>query len=60
LGAPGFLLLLLPLMVILLLVLGWYGGILLGYRDGWIAAVAVQALPLAALVATTFPLVSSG
>lgn len=59
LGAPGFLLLLLPLMVILLLVLGWYGGILLGYRDGWIAAVAVQALPLAALVATTFPLVTS-
>jgi len=57
--APGFLILLLPLMVILLLVLGWYAAILLGYRGGWVAAAAVQALPLAALVATTFPLIMS-
>jgi len=55
--APGFLILLLPLMVILLLILGWYGAVLLGYRQGWIAATAVQSLPLAALVATTFPLI---
>lgn len=57
--APGFLILLLPLMIILLLVLGWYAAVLLGYRDGWLAAMAVQAVPLAALVATTFPLVAS-
>lgn len=57
--APGFLILLLPLMVILLLVLGWYASIILGYRNGWLAATFVQGAPLAALVATTFPLLST-
>lgn len=57
--APGFLILLLPLMVILLLVLGWYASIILGYRNGWLAATLVQGAALAALVATTFPLLTS-
>ena len=57
--APGFLILLLPLMVILLGVLGWYASIVLGYRGGWLAATAIQAVALASLVATAFPLVAS-
>lgn len=57
--APGFLMLLLPLMVLLFVFLGWYAAVIIGYRNGWLAAVLVQAIPLAALVATTFPLVAS-
>lgn len=57
--APGFLILLLPLMVILLLVLGWYASIILGYRNGWLAATVIQAAALSTLVATTFPLLAS-
>ncbi|MBU6244271.1 MAG: alpha/beta fold hydrolase [Actinomycetales bacterium] len=57
--APGFLMLLLPLMVLLFVFLAWYAAVVIGYRNGWLAAVLVQAIPLAALVATTFPLVAS-
>lgn len=58
--APGFLMLLLPLMVLLFVFLAWYAAVVIGYRNGWLAAVLVQAIPLATLVATTFPLVASG
>jgi hypothetical protein len=58
--APGFLMLLLPLMVLLFVILGWYAAIVGRYRNGYLAAVLVQAVPLSILVATTFPLVTSG
>jgi len=57
--APGFLTLLLPLMVLLFVFLAWYAAVVIGYRHGWLSAVLVQTIPLAALVATTFPLVAS-
>ena len=60
LGAPGFLVLLLPLMVIFLMVLAGYAAVVSRYRNGYLAAVLVQAVPLALLVATTFPLVDLG
>lgn len=60
LGAPGFLVLLLPLMVVFLVVLAGYAAIVSHFRNGYLAAVLVQAVPLALLVATTFPLVSEG
>ena len=52
--------LLLPLMVIFLMVLAGYAAVVSRYRNGYLAAVLVQAVPLALLVATTFPLVDSG
>lgn len=58
LGAPGFLILLLPLMVLFLVVLAGYAAVVSRFRDGYLAAVLVQAVPLALLVATTFPLVA--
>lgn len=60
LGAPGFLVLLLPLMVVFLLVLAGYAAVVSRFRHGYLAAVLVQAVPLALLVATTFPLVAPG
>ena len=60
LGAPGFLVLLLPLMVVFLMVLAGYAAVVSRYRNGYLAAVLVQAVPLALLVATTFPLVDAG
>ncbi|MBK9739864.1 MAG: alpha/beta fold hydrolase [Actinobacteria bacterium] len=59
LGAPGFLVLLLPLMALMLLVLAGYAAVVSRFRDGFLAAVLVQAVPLALLVATTFPLTAS-
>jgi hypothetical protein len=58
LAAPGFLILLLPLMVLFLVVLAGYAAVVSRFRDGYLAAVLVQAVPLALLVATTFPLVT--
>jgi hypothetical protein len=58
LGAPGFLILLLPLMVLFLAVLAGYAAVVSRYRHGYLAAVLVQAVPLALMVATTFPLVA--
>jgi dienelactone hydrolase len=58
LGAPGFLILLLPLMVLFLVVLAGYAAVVSRFRNGYLAAVLVQAVPLALLVATTFPLVA--
>lgn len=55
LGAPGFLILLLPLMALLLAVLAAMAAALGRRPGGFLAAVLVQAVPLAALVATTFP-----
>lgn len=60
LGAPGFLVLLLPLMVVFLVVLAGYAAVVFRYRNGYLAAVLVQAVPLALMVATTFPLVAQG
>lgn len=59
LAAPGFLILLLPLMVVMLLVLAGYAAVVSRFRNGFLAAVAVQAVPLALLVATTFPLTAA-
>lgn len=56
LGAPGFLILVLPLLLLFLLVLAAYAAICAQGRDGYLAAVLVQAVPAALLVATTFPL----
>lgn len=58
LGAPGFLILTLPLLVLFLIVLGVYATAVAGRRNSYVAAVLVQAVPAAALVASTFPLVS--
>ena len=58
LAAPGFLILLLPLMVLFLVVLAGYAAVVSRFRNGYLAAVLVQAVPLALLVATTFPLVA--
>jgi hypothetical protein len=60
LGAPGFLVLLLPLMVVFLVVLAAYAAVVSRFRNGYLAAVLVQAVPLGLLVATTFPLVAQG
>lgn len=60
LGAPGFLILLLPLMVVFLVVLAGYAAVVSHYRNGYLAAVLVQAVPLALMVATTFPLIAEG
>jgi hypothetical protein len=60
LGAPGFLVLLLPLMVVFLVVLAGYAAVVSRFRNGFVAAVLVQAAPLALLVATTFPLMTQG
>jgi hypothetical protein len=58
LGAPGFLTLLVPLMAVVLGLLVVYGqSVTRRARLPWAAAV-VQAVPLAYLVTTTFPLVS--
>lgn len=59
LGAPGFLILLLPLMVPLLLLLGSAAWIVAGRTGSVLAPALVQALPLALLIGTTFPLVST-
>lgn len=56
--APGFLILLLPVLLLFFLILAWYAAVVGRCRNGYLAAVLVQALPAAALVATTFPLVS--
>ena len=56
----GFLVLLLPLMVVFLVVLAGYAAVVSRYRNGYLAAVLVQAVPLALMVATTFPLVAQG
>ena len=56
LGAPGFLILVLPLLLLFLLVLAGYAAICARGRNGYLAAVLVQAVPAALLVATTFPL----
>ena len=58
LGAPGFLILLLPLMALLLVVLAAMAATVGRREGGFLAAVLVQAVPLAVLVATTFPLVT--
>ena len=58
LGAPGFLVLVLPLLLLFLLVLAWYAAVCSRGRNGYLAAVLVQAVPAAVLVATTFPLVA--
>jgi hypothetical protein len=57
LGAPGFLILVLPLLLLFLLVLAGYAAVCARGRNGYLAAVLVQAVPAAVLVATTFPLV---
>ena len=57
LGAPGFLTLLLPLMVVLFVWLGCYAVVVSGLTGERWAPAVVQAVPLAFLVATTFPLV---
>lgn len=57
LGAPGFLILVLPLLLLFLLVLAAYAAICARGRNGYLAAVLVQAVPAALLVATTFPLI---
>ena len=59
LGAPGFLILLLPLMVLLLFLLAGFAGIVARREGGFLATVLVQAVPLALLAATTFPLLGS-
>ncbi len=56
LGAPGFLLLLLPLMVLLLILLAAFASILARRQGAFLATVLVQAVPLALLSASTFPL----
>ena len=57
LGAPGFLVLLLPVMVLLYVLLGAWAHVVAGLtHERWAPAV-LQAVPLAYLVATTFPLV---
>ena len=56
LGAPGFLILLLPLMVLLLFLLAGFAGIVARRNGGFLGAVLVQSVPLALLSATTFPL----
>jgi dienelactone hydrolase len=58
LGAPGFLTLLVPLMAVVLLVLLVYGQTVTRRAQLPWAAALVQAIPLAYLVTTTFPLVS--
>jgi hypothetical protein len=60
LGAPGFLILLLPLMVLFLVVLAAYAAVVSRFRNGYLAGVLVQAVPLAILVTTTFPLLDQG
>ncbi|MHB1164717.1 MAG: alpha/beta hydrolase [Candidatus Nanopelagicales bacterium] len=59
LGAPGFLVLLLPLIVLVLVVLAGYAAVVSRFRHGYAAAVLVQSVPLALLVSTTFPLVAA-
>jgi dienelactone hydrolase len=58
LGAPGFLTLLLPLMVPLLGLLGAAGWIVAGRTASSWPPAAVQAVPLALLIGTTFPLLA--
>ncbi|MFM8351922.1 MAG: alpha/beta hydrolase [Actinomycetales bacterium] len=58
LGAPGFLILLLPLMVLLLFLLAGFAGIVARRDGGFLGAVLVQSVPLALLAATTFPLLT--
>ncbi|MFN8148339.1 MAG: alpha/beta fold hydrolase [Candidatus Nanopelagicales bacterium] len=58
LGAPGFLTLLVPLMGVVLLLLLVYGQTVTRRSSLPWAAALVQAIPLAYLVTTTFPLVS--
>jgi hypothetical protein len=58
LGAPSFLSLLVPLMAVVLLVLLVYGQTVTRRAQLPWAAAVVQAIPLAYLVTTTFPLVS--
>ncbi len=58
LGAPGFLILLLPVLFIFLVVLAGYAAIVSERRNPYAAAVLVQAIPAAILVGTVFPLVS--
>ena len=58
LGAPGFLTLLVPLMGVVLLLLLIYGQTVTRRSSLPWAAALVQAIPLAYLVTTTFPLVS--
>jgi alpha-beta hydrolase superfamily lysophospholipase len=57
LGAPGFLTLLLPLMVPLLVLLGAAAWIVAGRTASSWPVAAVQALPLALIIGTTFPLI---
>jgi dienelactone hydrolase len=59
LDAPGFLLLLLPLMVPLLAMLATAAWITTGRTGSVLVPAAVQAAPLSLLIATTFPLVAS-
>lgn len=57
-GAPGFLTLLVPLMVPLFALLAGAAVIVSGRTNSVVAPALVQALPLGLLVATTFPLVA--
>ena len=57
LGAPGFLLIVAPVLLALLVLLGAYAAIAARRQDPYLAAVLVQAVPAAVLVSTTFPLV---
>jgi dienelactone hydrolase len=57
LGAPTFLVIVAPVLLLLLVLLGVYAAIVARRQDPYLAAVLVQAVPAAALVATTFPLV---
>jgi len=56
LGAPGFLILLLPVMLLLFVIVSGYAALLLRNPGGFWPAVLVQTVPLASLVATVFPL----
>jgi hypothetical protein len=58
LGAPGFLILVLPVMLLAFILLGVLAAIVARQRGGFLGAVLVQAIPLALLVGTAFPLVS--
>ena len=58
LGAPGFLVLLLPMIVPVFAVLGAAGWMVAGRTRTVLAPALVQAIPLGTMVATTFPLLA--
>lgn len=58
LGAPSVLTLLVPFIVLLFIILGYLAGVISTRTPGRFGPALVQAVPLAAVVATGFPLVS--